>query len=199
MSVFTKFVHHLNCKVDLNHWTDIYVLLFNVFISDIISQIMFLVFLFFPIFFQAEASYTLCLSGFRPYSWWFSSFWTFECSAILVFTYINGESCGCWRFTPIRIWGSFHNICIPPCCPGCHIPAFFPLWDIFAEMDVDMKRFGNGQRRSVFIHKKPLRSLLEMLKMCQLQMPYINDCSYLSRWLVLKWFMTESVNCKVCK
>lgn len=81
--------------------------------------------------FQVEASYPKFLSEYPPCSWWFSSSWTFECSTIFVFSYIDREICACWRFMSMRIWESFHNICILPCYPGCHIPDIFPLWDVY--------------------------------------------------------------------
>lgn len=61
---------------------------------------------------QVEVSWCPSLSAYSPCSWWLSSAWTSECSAIFVFTSCEGDSL---RLTPIRTLGLFPQSFVPPC------------------------------------------------------------------------------------
>lgn len=98
-----------------------------------------------------------------------------------------------WLVDACKDFGTFHNLSVPPCNPGRRIPTL-PLWNMSVEKDRNGKKNWKWTKTSLIYPQKASLEECQRSSVNFLNMPYINDCTYLLQWLVLKWIMTESVN-----
>lgn len=131
---------------------------------------------------QVEVSWSPSLSAYFPCSWWLSSASTSECSAIFVFTFP-------WRrlfmVDACKDYGNLSaNVWFNPITPGRHIPNL-PLWNMFVDIDTEMEK--KKKKNWKWTKTSLIYPQTASLEECQrssvnfLNMPYINDRTYLSQ------------------